>query len=51
MLNIQAIINAIELGIEIQELKDLGLSNEEIDGFIETFCESWIAEDSNLILN
>ena len=51
MLNVQAIINAIELSIEIKELKELGLSNEEIDGFIETFCESWIVDDSDIILN
>jgi hypothetical protein len=51
MFNVQALINAIELQIEIEELQDLGLNDEEVQGFIETFCESWIVDTHNLVLN
>lgn len=42
MINVISLLNAVELQIELQELRELGLTEEEIDGFIEFFFESWI---------
>jgi hypothetical protein len=36
---------SIELYLEILELKGLGLTQEEIDGYIEFFIDSWIKND------
>lgn len=51
MFNVKALLNAIELQIEIEELQDLGLNEEEVQGFIETYCESWIIAEKNPVLN
>jgi len=40
--NIKSLIDAIEFVAEVEELKDLGLTDEEIEGFIQMFCESWV---------
>lgn len=34
--------SSIELYLEVLELRALGLSQEEIDGYIEFFIDSWI---------
>jgi hypothetical protein len=40
MFNFQKFIDAIELEIELKELRELGLTEEEIIGFIEVFYDS-----------
>ncbi len=41
MFNIKKLINEIELKIELDELRELGLTEEEICGFIEMFYNQW----------
>ena len=38
----EQIILMLEVREERQELKSMGLSNEEIDGFIDFFIEDWM---------
>ena len=42
MFNFKKLIDAIELELEIKELMKLGLTEEEITGFIEVYYDSWI---------
>ena len=43
MLNIQTLMDSLELQLEIQELKDLGLTDEEVEGFIDMFCNEIVS--------
>jgi len=45
------LINSLELCSEIEELKDLGLTEEEILGFIDFFYEGWFPTQDNVGLN
>jgi hypothetical protein len=49
MLDAKRFIDAIELELEIMELRELGLTEEEVIGFIEVFYESWIATDDTIL--
>lgn len=40
--NMKKLASSIELYLEVLELRALGLSQEEIDGYIEFFIDSWI---------
>jgi hypothetical protein len=42
MLDFKKFIDAIELELEMKELRELGLTEEEIIGFIEVFYDSWV---------
>ena len=35
------IIKDLELALEIKELKNLGMTEEEIVGFFDMYCENW----------
>jgi hypothetical protein len=45
MIDTTGLLNAVELQLELQELKKLGLSDEEIEGFVEIFVDSWVQAD------
>ena len=53
MLNIHMLVSALELRVEMQDLIELGLSEEEVEGFIDMFCEELIvrAKDKEMVLN
>jgi hypothetical protein len=42
MLNIEQLINDLEFQLEILSLKELGFSEEEIEGYFEFYWESWV---------
>ena len=41
MIKVKDLLNNIELYLEIQELRDMSLTEEDIFGYIDFFCESW----------
>lgn len=47
----EKLVNSLELKLEIQELKILGLTDEEILGFIEFFYENWFCVENTKELN
>ena len=49
MLNIESLLNSIELQLEIKELRDVGLTEEEIEGYIEFYHDSWIVPNDTLL--
>jgi hypothetical protein len=49
MFNIQLLILEIELVVELQELRTLGFTEDEVCGFIETFCENWFDKDTVVV--
>jgi hypothetical protein len=51
MLNIQTFMDSLELALEIQGLKDLGLTDEEIEGFIDMFCNEIVSARADEISN
>ena len=42
VMDVESLINSIELYIELEELKDIGLTEEEVLGYLEFFNNSWI---------
>ena len=42
MFNVIGLINSIEFQLEVYSLVELGLSNEEIEGFFEVYWDSWV---------
>lgn len=42
MFDVKSLLEDIELQLEMQELKRLGLNEEEIAGYFEYYIESWI---------
>ncbi|KKL95720.1 hypothetical protein LCGC14_1851760 [marine sediment metagenome] len=51
MVNANGLMNDIELRVEIQELEEMGLTEEEILGYIEFYYDSWVVFSNILILN
>ena len=41
MKNIVNLLSELERQVELQELRKLNLSDEEIDGYMEFYIESW----------
>jgi hypothetical protein len=39
------IVRDLELILEIQELRDLGMCNEELEGFLDLYYEEWEFND------
>ena len=51
MVNANSLMNDVELRIEIQELEEMGFTEEEILGYIEFYYDSWVVFSNILILN
>jgi len=51
MVNANSLMNDVELRVEIQELEEMGLTEEEILGYIEFYYDSWVVFSNILILN
>ncbi len=51
MVNANGLMNDIELRVEIQELEEMGLTEEEILGYIEFYYDSWVVFSNILIFN
>ena len=51
MVNANSLMNSIELRIEIQELKEIGLTDEEVLGYIEFYYNSWAIFSDTVMLN
>lgn len=45
------LLESIELRLEIQGLRELGLSEEEIEGFIDMFYDTLIVIEQDIVLN
>ena len=41
-MNIKGLIMELELFIEMKELKEIGLTEEEIFGYVDMYLNSWI---------
>jgi len=51
MVDAESLVNELELQVEIQELKAIGLNEEEIQGYIEFFYDSWVVFSDTSMLN
>ena len=38
----------VDIYVQFQELKTFGLTNEELEGYIEFYWEGWYGEDKDL---
>lgn len=45
--NLKGLLTELELQIEIEELRKIGLSEEEIEGYFDFYVDSWIASLDN----
>ena len=45
--NVQGLLRELELQIEIEELRKIGLSEEEIEGYFELYMDSWMPDLQN----
>lgn len=43
-MDIKGLISELDLFIEIEDLKEMGLIEEEIFGYIDMYIESWIGK-------
>jgi len=43
MINIQSLVDSLELVLEIRDLKELGLTDEEIEGYVEMFWNELVS--------
>jgi len=44
---IQKLVLDLEFLLEIKELKKLGLTDEEINGYFELYAENWVIADKD----
>ena len=45
--NLKGLLTELELQIEIEELRRIGLSEEEIEGYFDFYVDSWIVSLDN----
>ena len=49
--NMQNLIDLLELFDELEELREVGLTEEEIAGYLDTFYDNWFDATGDKVLN
>lgn len=45
-MNVQQLSITLEINAEIKELKELGLTQEEIEGYLDMYIDNWLVCDT-----